>query len=261
MLPGADGIGGVPADCGTDHAAGIDTGVRMTWDLKLGIIVPSWNTVMEYEWQRMAGESISVHSQRIRHTADTEEALAWLSTQAPAAAELVAHAKVAAICHGCTASGFLKSPDEDLAMAAVLEQGTGIPTVTSSAAIVQALRALGARRVSVASPYEPWLNEKLHRYLEAAGFDIVAIKGLGTQAHGSISTDKVKALAMEVLRPQTEAVFISCSNFRTLDILEQVERDAGRPVVTSNQAALWGTLRRIGDRRAIESAGRLFREA
>jgi maleate isomerase len=230
----------------------------MSWNLKLGAIVPSWNTVMEYELQRMGGEEISIHSQRIRHNADTEESLAWLSTQAPAAAELLAHAKVHAICYGCTGSGFLKTPEKDRALAAGLERATGIPSVTSSSAIVDALRALDARRVSVASPYEPWLNEKLRVYLEAAGFEIVSMKGLGTQAHGSITTDKVKALAMEVLRPETEAIFISCSNFRTLDILEEVEREAGNPVVTSNQAAMWGTLRRIGDKRAVPRGGRLF---
>ena len=233
----------------------------MNWNLKLGIIVPSWNTVMEYEFQRMGGEGVSLHSQRIRHTADTEKDLAWLSTQAPAAAELLAHAKVNAICHGCTGSGFLKTPEEDLALAAELERGTGIPSVTSSSAIVAALRRLGAKRISVASPYEPWLNEKLRLYLEAAGFDIVAMKGLATQQHGSVTTDTVKALALEVLRPETEAVFISCSNLRTLDIIEAVERESGKPVVSSNQAAMWGTLRRIDDQRAVHGAGSLFRDA
>jgi maleate isomerase len=233
----------------------------MGWELKLGIIVPSWNTVMEYEWQRLAGEAISVHSQRIRHLADTEADLAWLGTQAPAAAELLSHAKVQAICHGCTASGFLKSPDGDLAQESELTRASGIPTVTSSASIVRGLRALGATRVSVASPYEPWLNERLKGYLEAAGFTVVAIKGLGTQAHGSISTAIVRALALEVVKPETEAVFISCSNFRTLDILGQVEEETGLPVVTSNQAALWGTLRAIGDRRALPGGGRLFTQA
>lgn len=233
----------------------------MNWNLKLGIIVPSWNTVMEYELQRMGGDAVSLHSQRIRHTADTEDNLAWLTTQAPAAAELLSHAKVAAICYGCTASGFLKTPDQDLAVAAALTDKTGIPTVTSSASIVAGLRTLGAKRVSVASPYEPWLNEKLRIYLEAAGFDIVAMKGLGTQAHGSVTTDTVKALALEVLRPETEAIFISCSNFRTLDIIETVERESGKPVVTSNQAALWGTLRSIGDKRTVPGAGRLLNGA
>lgn len=123
--------------------------------------------------QRMGGGGISLHSQRIRHTAGTENDLAWLSTQAPAAAGLLAHAKVNAVCHGCTGSGFLKSHDEYLALAAELERATGIPSVTSSSAIVAALRKLGAKKISVASPYEPWLNEKLRVYLEAVGFDIV----------------------------------------------------------------------------------------
>ena len=235
-----------------------DEALNDAWQLKLGVIVPSWNTVMEYEWQRLAGAAMSVHSQRIRHQADTEADLAWLSTQAPEAAGLLAHARVQAICHGCTASGFLKSPEADLAQEAELTGATGILTVTSSASIVRALRTIGASRISVASPYEPWLNDKLATYLGAAGFELLAMKGLGTQAHGSISTATVKALAMEVVRPETQAIFISCSNFRTLDILAEVEQETGIPVVTSNQAALWGTLRAIGDRRALPGAGRLF---
>jgi maleate isomerase len=230
----------------------------MAWDRKLGIIVPSWNTVMEYEFQRMAGDSTSVHSQRIKHTDDSEASLRWLSTQAGGAATLLSHAKPHAICHGCTASGFLKTPADDLAQAAELSSLTGIPCTTSSSSIANALRAVGARRISVASPYEPWLNEQVARYLTEAGFEIVAIKGLGTQSHGSISTEAVMALAREVLRPQTEALFISCSNFRTLDIISALEQESGLPVVTSNQAAMWGTLRSIQDTRVVAGAGRLF---
>ena len=65
----------------------------------------------------------------------------------------------------------------------------------------------------------------------------------------------------KVLRPETEALFISCSNLRTLDIIDALERESGKPVVTSNQAAMWGTLRKIGDKRAVPGAGRLFRDA
>jgi maleate isomerase len=233
----------------------------VNWQLKLGIIVPSWNTVMEYEFQRMAGPTISVHSQRIKHTDDSEQSLQWLSTQAPGAAELLSHAKVQAICHGCTASGFLKTPEEDASQAAELQAQTGIPCVTSSASIVNALRAVSATKISVASPYEPWLNERVKVHLTAAGFDVIAIKGLGTQAHGSISTESVMALARDVLREDTEAIFISCSNFRTLDIIETLERETGKPVITSNQAAMWGTLRKIADWRTVPGAGRLFHSA
>ena len=165
------------------------------WGLKLGVIVPSWNTVMEYEFKRMAGEATSLHAQRIRHTADTEENVKWLSTQAPEAAELLSHAKVNAICFGCTGSGFLKTPDEDREFAVDLQKRTGISTTTSSASIVAALRKMKAKKISVASPYEPWMNEKLREYLVADGFEVVAMKGLGTQAHGSVQPETVKALA------------------------------------------------------------------
>jgi len=237
------------------------TSVESRWERRLGVIVPSWNTVMEHEWQRMTGGFASVHAQRIRHTADTEADLIWLSTQAPQAAALLAHAKPDAICHGCTASGFLKTPEDDRALAAALEQETGTPVVTSSAAIVDALRALGAHRVSVASPYEDWLNGRLAGYLQAAGFEVLAIRGLATQSHGSVTPERVHALALEVVRPQSQALFISCSNLRTLQSIEALEAQTGLPVVTSNQAALWGTLRRIGDRRGIAGAGRLFSQA
>jgi maleate isomerase len=231
------------------------------WERKLGVIVPSWNTVMEYEMQRMSCGAMSVHAERIRHTADTEENLVWMSTQAPAAAELLSHARVDAICYGCTGSGLLKSPQEDAAFAAELEAHTRVPTVTSSSAIVDALRALKVKRLSIASPYEPWMNEKLRIYIEAAGFEILAMKGLGTQAHSTVGAERIMELVSEVHRPQAEAIVISCSNFRTLDLIEALEKKYGKPVVTSNQAAMWKTLRRIGDRRAIAGAGRLFETA
>ena len=97
---------------------------------------------MEYEFQRMAGATTSVHSQRIKHTDDSEKSLLWLSTQAPDAATLLSHAKVQAICHGCTASGFLKTPAEDLEQAKELQTLTGVPCVTSASSIAGALKAL-----------------------------------------------------------------------------------------------------------------------
>ena len=213
---------------------------------------------MEYEFGQMAGPYTSIHAQRIKHTDDSEKSLLWLSTQAPQAAELLSHAKVQAICHGCTASGFLKTPQEDLDQAKQLTAQTQIPCVTSAASIVGALRAVSAQKISVASPYEPWLNERVKIYLELAGFEVLAIAGLGTQAHGSISAPVIKALAHEVMRTNTEALFISCSNFRTLGLITELENELGRPVITSNQASMWGALRSMNDLRTIKHAGKLF---
>jgi maleate cis-trans isomerase len=231
------------------------------WEHKLGLIVPSWNTVMEGEVQRMAGGAMSVHSMRIPHTADTEEKLLWLGTQAPAAASLLAHAKVDVICYGCAAGGFLKGPVEDRALGENIARETGIPVAVSSAAVAEALRALGAKRVSLASPYAPWLNERLRQYLIAAGFEVMAMQGLDTQNHSAVTTERIEALITEVDRPDAQAIFVSCSNFPTLGIIESMERKLGKPIVASNQASMWKMLRLIGDRRAVPGAGRLFREA
>ena len=73
--------------------------------------------------------------------------------------------------------------------------------------------------------------------------------------------ERVEALAAEVNRPDAQAIFISCSNFRTLEIIESLEKRFGKPVVTSNASTLWKMLRVIGDRRAVPGAGRLFSEA
>ncbi len=90
---------------------------------------------------------------------------------------------------------------------------------------------------------------------------MLAIKGFGTQAHAAVTPERVAALAKEVDRPEAQAIFISCSNLRTLEIIESLERDLGKPVVTSNQASLWSMLRLVGDPRGVPGAGRLLREA
>ena len=232
-----------------------------SWERKLGLIVPSWNTVMEGEIQRMAGGAMSVHSMRIPHTADTEENLLGLGTQAPGAAKLLAHAKVDVICYGCAAGGFLKGPVEDRALGEKIAAETGIPVAVSSAAVAEALRTLGAKRVSLASPYAPWLNERLRQYLIAAGFEVMAMQGLDTQNHSAVTAERIEALIGEVDRPKTQAIFVSCSNFPTLGIIESMERKLGKPIVASNQASMWKMLRLLRDPRAVPGAGRLFREA
>jgi maleate cis-trans isomerase len=231
------------------------------WERKLGLIVPSWNTVNEYEFQQVASPVMSVHSTRIKITADDEENYTWMETQVAAAAQLLAHAKVEVICYGCLAGGFVKGPGRDQQIIKDIEAATGVQGVAAAAAVVDALRALNVTRVSVASPYEPWLNEKLREYLNASGIEVLALKGLGSQAHASFTPEQNAALAAEVDRPNSQAVLIACSNFRTLEFIEPLENTLGKPVVSSNMSALWKMLRLLGDRRILARAGRLFREA
>jgi maleate isomerase len=234
--------------------------VNGNWERKLGLIVPSWNTVMEFECARIAPDGVSLHVARIAHTADTEANLVEMAHRFPGAAELLAHARVDAVCFGCTASGFIQEgAGADAAMARAVQARIGIPTVTTSQAITEALRRHAARRVAVASPYEPWLNERLRRYLETAGFAVVGMAGFGTQEHARCSVADTLALAESVVTDDADALVISCTNFRTLEIVDRLEERLGRPVVTSNQASMWRLLGLAGIREAIPGSGGLLR--
>jgi maleate cis-trans isomerase len=216
---------------------------------------------MEYETQRMAVNGTSVHSMRISHTADTEENVIWMGTQVPAAAKLLAHAKVDVICYGCTGGGFIKGQGYDQQLSEEIKAATGIPGTTTIVGVTDALRVFGATKVCVASPYEPWLNEKLRVFLGQSGFDVLAIQGLGTQAHSTIKPEEVEALVMSVDKPEADAIFISCTNFGTLDIIESLEKKLRKPVVTSNSASMWKMMRMVGDKSVVPGGGRLFSEA
>jgi len=216
---------------------------------------------MEYETQRMAVNGTSVHSMRISHTADTQENVIWMGTQVPAAAKLLAHAKVDVICYGCTGGGFIKGQGYDQQLSDEIKAATGIPGTTTIVGVTDALRVFGATKVCVASPYEPWLNEKLRVFLGQSGFDVLAIQGLGTQAHSTIKPEEVEALVMSVDKPEADAIFISCTNFGTLDIIESLEKKLRKPVVTSNSASMWKMMRMVGDKSVVPGGGRLFSEA
>ena len=240
---------------------------------KLGLIVPSLNSVMEYEIQRMASGAMSLHTTRVSAhwngsaaTVGTKENLLWMDSQVPAAAKLLAHAAVDVICYGCTGGGVINGVGADERLCSAIERATGVRATVTIRSVVAALRELGARTISVASPYEAWLNESLRDFLEASGFKVAAILGFGGATNRKISFEEaarisakdVAQLAISVDRPESDAIFISCTNFPTLEVVQSLEAKLGKPVITSTTASMWEMLRMVGDARDIPGAGRLF---
>lgn len=229
------------------------------WKKKLGFIVPSWNTVMEYECQRMAPEGVSVHFTRIKHTDDEEETLLHMIHEVPHLAELLGHASMDAICFGCTGGSFVR-PGMDEEIIKVIKDKTGIPATTTSTALVEAMRETGVSRVAIASPYPQWLNERLVEFLRNHGIQTVAEKGLNTECPAFLPPEKSMALAREVDSPDAEGIFISCTNFRALEGVMILEAELGKPVLTSNTTAMWHTLRTAGFDGPGILGGRLLRD-
>ena len=130
------------------------------WKKKIGFMVPSWNTVMEYECWRMAPEGVSVHFTRIPHTDDEEETILHMIKEVPHMADMLADAGLDAISFGCTGGSFVR-PGVDKEIADMIEERTGIPSSTTSTALVEAMREMGIARVAITSPYPRWLNARL----------------------------------------------------------------------------------------------------
>lgn len=144
-----------------------------------------------------------------------------------------------------------------------MQQATGLPCTTMSHAIVSALRALGLRRVAVATSYIDALNERLVAYLEAAGFAVTAIRGLqmtGVEAMGQVSTKTLVDLSTEVFDQDRSAdgIFISCGGLLTLDAILQLEDRLGVPVTASSPAGFWDVVRLGGWDARAPGFGRLF---
>lgn len=229
------------------------------WARRFGWIVPSWNTVTEYEVGRITPPTISQHFTRIAHTEDTEAAFTRMGAEAPGAAALLAHAGVDVICYACTAGSFFRGRDYDLRFADELAGSAGRPVVTMAEALVQASRTMGMKRVAVAAPYEPWLLERLVTFLEEGGLTVLRSAGLGHQANILYEPSKAIELADAAWDPGADGLVMSCGNFRTLEAIDEIESRLGRPIVTSVQASMWALLRAGGLESAASGPGALLR--
>jgi maleate isomerase len=229
------------------------------WNKRFGWIVPSWNTVTEYEVGRLTPPTISEHFARIAHTEDTEAAFENMAREAPQAATLLAHASVDAICYACTAGSFHGGYDYDRQLAIDLASSAGRPVITMADSLVQASRHLGFERITVAAPYEPWLMERLVSFLEEAGFEVLRSAGLGHQANVLYEPGKALELARDAWHPDADGLVMSCGNFRTLEAIDDIEQTLGRPIVTSVQASMWGLFQATGVHETRPDAGALLR--
>jgi len=146
-----------------------------------------------------------------------------------------------------------------------IRQIAKVPAVATAPAVVDALRRLGVSSVAVATPYVEFVNEAERKYLEVRGFTVTAIKGLllgkteeDRRAIGKQPAEVAFRLAREVDSPEAQGIFISCTNFATLPIIALLEREAGKPVVSSVQATAWALLRALGIRDRIPGYGTLL---
>lgn len=225
----------------------------------IAMIVPPSNTVNRAEWKRMAPSlrfplfrmPLHAHADDVFYD-DLKAALGKLKAEKP---DVIAYA--------CTATSMVL-PLETLPD--FIEKEAGVPGVATAPALVLAARELGLKKVAVATPYHDELNRHEKEFFEACGLRVLGIRGLGIGAGGAheyvgiakVPPEKVLEHCLSSWVPEADGMIVSCTDFRTLEALPRLERELGKPVVSSNLATLWLALRRAGASRAVRGFGRLL---
>lgn len=232
---------------------------------KIGVIVPPSNTVNEAEFNRFAPPGVSFHFTRSPLHADpaADDFTEMLGDVKRAMDDLTA-CRVDHATYACTA-GSMACPSERLLGAMT---GTGKTGANSTAqAIVAALGALRVTAISMASPYTDETNAHEAHYLAEHGIDVLATAGLGLntsleniQRISRVPPADVFEHAKSVDHADAHAILICCTDFNTFDAIEPLEQALGKPVVSSNSATLWHTLRSAGIKDRIDGLGTLLRE-
>jgi maleate isomerase len=233
---------------------------------RIGLVYIASSVVMEPECYAMAPAGVSVHTARIPVEKATVEALSKLAGENVAnlleATRLLATAPLHSIVFACTSGSFIggKGYDERI-MGQMREVASGLPVTTTATALLKSLQALDARRVVLATPYTSEVTERAITFLTDNGVDVLAFDYLGLEddlAIGFTPPERTYKLVRGIDRPDADAVVISCTNLRTVAILEALEQDLGKPVISAIQASFWDGLRLAGVRERIPHYGRLL---
>lgn len=214
----------------------------------IGLVAP-FDFVLDAECWRWLPPSVSMFVTRtpeLEETAVTANFAAEISGDlaiVPAVRSLLA-AQPASVAYACTSGSYIGGLDGERHLQTTMLEAGAPAAVTTSGALIQALRHLEVKWLAIATPYNEELTNLLRDYLEAAGIAVVS-SGFLDKEHGiaQVSYKATAHLAETVDTPEADAIFLSCTNLHTFDIIEELEQKLGKPVLSANQVTMWAALR------------------
>jgi maleate isomerase len=213
---------------------------------RVGLIIPSVNRMSEPQFNAFAPPGLGIHVARARITGQWRKPAAEMKDEIARAAMPLADSEPDLIVYHCTDSSMREGCAGERQLTEIVRDATGIDTVATSALVIEAMRALGIGSVVLLSPYLS--NDVIVRYLEENGIAVrhdVALK-LAVHAFTEVTPQRWLELAREHDRADADAIFLSCTNTTQIEAIEDIELALGKPVVNSNQAVLWGAMKRLG---------------
>ena len=229
-----------------------------------GVLIPSTNTTAEREYTRRFSPEWQAHYARVKSASvDGSPFSPPLDADVDYQAKLLGTARVEIVfLLQTSASLFSEGYDEDVT--ARMSAAAGVPAFTSAIAVGEAMQALGTKRVALVSPYSEKVNANAKRYYEQKyDLTVVTLEGFAatdSYAIGNLGPEMARNAFARIDRPEIEAFVIPGGNFPTMASISAWEREFNKPVVTTNQAAFWGVVRRLGSKDRFPGLGKLLEQ-
>jgi maleate isomerase len=209
---------------------------------RVGLLVPSSDITLEYEFCKNLPEGIELHVTRMPLGRVTPEKLARMAEESSKATALIMDAEPHLIVYGCTSGSFIGGKGYDEKIEHRITKRTGVQSITVAHAVVDALNALKVNSLSVCTPYINEINQIEKEFFTKCGFEVKSIHGMSIIkdiAIGKLEPQKIYSFVVRHDDPTSDAMFISCTNVKTLGIITKLRRKLSKPIVSSNLATLW----------------------
>jgi len=234
------------------------------WRARIGLLLPSVNGTMERDMWKMAPDGVAMYTTRFASGSHgTPENLRNMEEQSKQAARLCMDGQPNVIVYGCTSGSFFEGAGWDEKIAAQISAiAGGIPTMTTSGAMIAGIREMGLRKIDVVTPYVSLTNERLKQFL---GAHEISVNQLGTFDmlelfdHAKFQPSEIYRKAMETASKDSDGVFIACTQLRAMEVLDVLERDLQRPVLGANQVSAWWAYHTLGIDPQVTDSGSLLR--
>lgn len=242
---------------------GTDAGISSR--ARLGLVSLASDYTVEHEFQLVLRHlpGVALYVTRVMNDpVITPESLAAMAERlTDASGTLLPGDTLNAIAYGCTSGSMVIGPDRVTELVNKAKPGTSVTNPISSALL--AFEAQGIRRVGILTPYTADVNAGIQRFIEAAGYAVPVFASFNEPSDTVVAAITPASLRTAILTladtAPVDGIFVSCTSIRLIEQIETLEADLGLPVMSSNQALIWRTLRCAGVSDSLTGFGRLLR--
>ena len=236
---------------------------------RIGVLVPFTNTNLEPDLVLLSPPEVSLHATRLggydaSEVPDASQMADLGSSDIQEPLRLLAGIDPDVVLYGCTSATLALGPEFDRELSDHISEFCGARTITAASALVHALRHQGITQIAFASPYVSVLNDRAIRFLTDASIVTVSraeVSGiLDNEGQGRMTPEQVFDLGRRADSSRAEAIVLSCTDMRAVEAIDALEKETGKPVITSNQAMMFQALSTLNLPFPGKGYGRLFTE-